>query len=96
MVTRGEVGFVRASLCTCDRCQRRHYAETYRAITCPHKRSVQGLSVAQLQQPPGPTVVFISGLHKGCVPCGAALTELLTTSNDSQSMLLRQGFRLGR
>ncbi len=51
----------------CDRCQGRHYAETYRAIACPHKWSLQGLLIAQLQQPPGPTVAIISGLHTGCV-----------------------------
>lgn len=90
------VGLVCASQYTCDRCQRRHYAETYRAITCPHKWSLQRLSVAQLQQPPGPTVANISGLHsilgaeRDCVPCGAALTEPTTTSNGSQRMLLPQ------
>ncbi len=96
MVTGEQVGPVRASLYTCDRCQRRHDAETYRAITCPPEWSLQSLSVAQLQQPPGPTVAIIFGLHRGCDPCGAALTEPLTTSNDSQCMLLRQVFRLGR
>ena len=92
-----KVGLVCASLYTCDRCQRRHYAETYCAITCPHKWSLQCLSIPQLQQPPGPTVAVIPGLHsssvlnkRGCVPCGAALTELMTTRNDSQRMSSRQ------